>query len=140
MPTPTLLHPIPVKLRKSDHTFTAAWDENFREPVGQVRRKQRPIELVAQVKRKRIEQVIATEGGKSEHADGYLLFLAGDLERKKVTIETGDRIVEIGSGERAQAVDYYVVQVTGRGHYPEHYGHTMIKAFFQDREPSRHRD
>jgi hypothetical protein len=140
MPTPMLLHPIPVKLRKSDRAFTAAWDENFREPVGQVRRKQRPIELVAQVKNIRVENVVLKEGGKSEHADGYLLFLASDLERRKVTIETGDRIVEIGSGSRTREVDYYVVQVTGRGHYPEHFGHTMIKAFFQDREPSRHRE
>jgi hypothetical protein len=140
MPTPTLLHPIPVKIRKADREQTAVWDENFREPVGQVRRKQNPIELIAQVKNKKEDRAVATEGGTSLQSDGYLLFLWRDLINADVTIEQGDRVVEIGSGDSRREVDYYIFETTGRGHYPEHGGHTLLKAFYQDRAPANVRN
>lgn len=140
MPTPTLLHPIPVKLRKADKKFTAAWDENFREPVGQVRRKQRPIELLAQIKNTKVDVATTTEGGVTLQSDGYLLFLWSDLIAAGVQIEQGDRIVEIGADDGLREVDYYIIQTTPRGHYPEHGGPTLLKAYFQDRESAQHRE
>ena len=140
MPTPRLLHRTLVKIRKANRQQTAIWDENFREPIGQVRRKQNPIELYAQVKNKKIDTAESTEGGVSLQSDGYLLFLWRDLINADVMIEQGDRIEEIGENDARREVDYYIVQTTPRGHYPEHGGPTMLKAFFQDREPSRHRE
>ena len=140
MPTPRLLHPIPVKIRKADREQTAVWDENFREPIGQVRRKQRPIELIAQIKNKIEARAVATSGGVTLQSDGYLLFLWRDLINADVTIDNGDRIVEIGDKDSKRDVDYYIFETTGRGHYPQHGGHTMLKAFFQDRAPSNVRN
>jgi hypothetical protein len=140
VPIPNLLHPIPVQLRKSDKEFTAAFDENFREPVGQVRRKQRPIDLRAQIKSTKIDVAVATEGGVQLESDGYLLFLYPDLVKAGVTIEQGDRIIKIGFGDSARDVDYYVIRATPRGHYPEYGGPTMLKAYFQDREAAQHRE
>lgn len=140
MPTPRLLHPVPVELRKADRKFTAAYDENLREPVGQVRRKQKPIKLTAQVKIKDTDATTATEGGEQRQSNGYMLFLTADLKKKGVTIDIGDRVVKIGTGDNAREVDYYIVKFHWRGHYPEHGGPTMVKAFFEDRQPSRYRE
>jgi hypothetical protein len=141
MPTPRLLHPIPVEIRKADKKFTAAYDENLREPVGQVRRKQKPIKLRAQLKIKDTDSPSAAEGGVNEMTTGgYLLFLTADLKKAQVEIERGDRIVKLGEGDNGREVDYYITKLYWRGHYPEHGGPTMLKAFFQDRSPSRQRE
>ena len=137
MATPRLLHPIKVFLRKADKEETAVWDEKLKEPIGQVRRKQKPIKLTAQIGKGSADRSVATEGGTSEKSDGYLLFLTSELKLKKVTIEIGDRVIQIGEGDSEREVDYYLLRLAWRGHYPEHRGHTMLKAFFEDRQSSR---
>jgi hypothetical protein len=140
MPMPRLIHPIPVEIRKADRKFTAAYDDNFREPVGQVRRKQKPIKLRAQLKIKDTDAATATAGGVQEQSNGYLLFLTADLKRAGVTIEIGDRVVKLGEGDNAREVDYYITKFYWRGHYPAAGGPTLLKAFFMDRQPSRQRE
>lgn len=140
MPTPRLLHPIPVWLRKADRKFVAAYDENFAEPVGQMRRKQRPIKLSAQLKIKDTDDPDQAPAGVSERSVGYLLFLTADLKKKQVTIDRGDRVVQLGDGDNGREVDYYITKLQWRGHYPEHGGPTLLKAFFEDRQPSRLRE
>jgi hypothetical protein len=140
MATPRLQHPVNIYLRKADKGETAVWDEKLKEPVGQVRRKQKPIKLRAQIGKGSADRAVATEGGTSEKSDGYLLFLTRELKTAKVTIEVDDRIVQIGEGDSAREVDYYVIRLAWRGHYPEHRGHTLLKAFFEDRQSSRVRD
>lgn len=140
MATPRLNHPVPVYLRKADKTETAVYDSKLKEPVGQVRRKQKPIKLRAQIGKGTADRSVATEGGTSEKSDGYLLFLTRELKTAKVEIEVGDRVVQIGEDDSKREVDYYVIRLAWRGHYPEHRGHTMVKAFFEDRQSSRVRD
>ncbi len=140
MATPRLLNPVKVFLRKLDKEETAAVDDKLKEPIGQYRRKQKPIKLTAQIGKGSADRAVATEGGKSEKSDGYLLFLTRDLKVAKVTIEIGDRVVQIGEGASERQVDYYIIRLAWRGHYKEHRGHTMVKAFFEDRQSSRVRD
>lgn len=140
MPTPRLLHPIPVWIRKADRKFTAAFDENFGEPVGQVRRKQKPIKLRAQLKIKDTDDPNQLGHGVAERSVGYMLFLTSDLKRAQVTIDRGDRIVQLGEDPNGREVDYYVTKLQWRGHYPEHGGPTLLKAWFMDRQPSRLRE
>ena len=137
MPVPNLLHPIPIKLRKADRTFTAAYDEGFKEPVGQVRRKQKPIKLVAQINENESDAARATEGGVQKEGDGYALFRTRDLTAARVTLEDGDRIVEIGEGDKRREVDFYIFRFRHMGHYQGPGGSTLLRAYYHDRSPSR---
>ncbi|KKN36508.1 hypothetical protein LCGC14_0772940 [marine sediment metagenome] len=136
MPTPRLLHPVPVELRKKDVARTIM-DDNYSEPVGQVHRKQKPVKLVAQHMIKKEKMAVATEGGVQEESDGYLLFRTSDLRDKKCDVERGDRIVSMGGSKNQRTTNFYIVKLQFIGHYPEHGGATLLKAFYQDRQPSR---
>jgi len=136
---PRLLHPIPVWLRKADREFTAAYDHNLREPVGQVRREQKPIKLVAQISVGNADDPKASQGGVVEDSDGYLLFLTRDLKRAKVEVDRGDRVIKIGEGDNEREVDYYITKLKWMGHYPHAGGPTMVRAYFEDRHPSHQR-
>jgi hypothetical protein len=134
---PRLLHPVPVFIRKKDVEFTAAYDHNLHEPIGQVRREQKPIRLMAQVRINDTDAAQATQGPITETSTGYLLFLTRDLDDARITIERGDQIVQIGEDDFAREVDYYIIKTQWRGHYPRAKGPTLMKAFFEDRHPSR---
>lgn len=137
---PRLLHPVPVYLRKKDLEYTAEYDDNLHEPIGQVRREQKPIRLRAQVKINDTDEASATQGSVNERSEGYLLFLTRELNAAKLVIERGDRVVQIGDGDNAREVDYYITKFQWRGHYPRAQGPTLLKAFFEDRHPSRLRN
>lgn len=139
MPLPNLIHPVPVYIRQIDRTFTAVQDANLHEPIGQARRFQKPKKLRAQVRIQDTDAPNSSEGGVVEGSNGYLLFLTRDLKRERVTIQRGDRVVQIGDGDDARETDYYLTKMQWRGHYPNHKGPTMLKAFFRDRKPSRQR-
>lgn len=139
MPTPRLIHPIPVFIRQIQRSLTAQ-DDDAHEPVGQARRKQKPIKLMGQIKTfDPTDAPDASSGGVTEHSSGYILFRTHDLKHLRITLQRGDRIVQIGEGKFADEVDYYITQKPRRGHYPEHRGATLQKFFFSDRKPSRQR-
>lgn len=135
MPTPRLLHPVPVELRKKDVARTIM-DDNYSEAVGQVRRKQKPIQLVAQHMIKKEKMAAATEGGVQEESEGYLLFRTSDLRDKETDVVRGDRIVSMGAAKNKRETNFYIIKLQFIGHYPEHAGATMVKAFYMDRQPS----
>lgn len=139
MPTPRLLHPVPVYLRQIDRKFTAKYDHVLKEPIGQARRDQAPIKLRAQVHIGTTDDPRPSQGGVTETSDGYLLFLVSDLKAAGVTIDRGDRIVQIGEGDGQRETDLYITRMQWRGHYPQHRGPTMVKCYFEDRHPSRQR-
>lgn len=140
MPTPRLLHRTPVYLRKIDREFTAVMDDNLHEPVGEVRREPKPIRLECQHQpNSKDDPRVASSGGIALESDGYCLFLTSELRAAKVTIEDGDRIVQIGDEPNDFTVNYYIVKVKPMGHYRQHGGATMLRAYYEDREPSRHR-
>jgi hypothetical protein len=136
---PRLIHPIPVYLRKIDRDQTAVQDENLSEPIGQVRHDQKPTRLVAQIKRERSQRPVASEGGVIEESDGYMTFRTHDLRVARVTIERGDRVVQIGDAPNDSVVDYYFQRSMELGHYPFARGNTLIRWYFEDRQPSRQR-
>lgn len=136
---PNLIHPIPVFLRQSERELTAVQDDNLHEPVGQVRRPQSPIRLLAQVSWGKDEDQDAVEGGRAGSSDGYLLFRTSDLRSKHVTLAIGDRVTQIGDGNAAQQTDLYFVSFKWMGHYPDQRGASLVRAYFEDRSPSRER-
>lgn len=140
MPNPRLIHPIPVYIRQKDVDYTAAYDHNLREPIGQVRREQKPVRLVAQIQEGLTDRARAEIGGVSENSDGYILFRTSDLYDKRFDIQRGDRIVQIGEGRNQRNVDYYIVALKYMGHYQSAKGATLVRAYYEDRHPSRLRD
>jgi len=138
MPIPTLIHPIPVYLRKSDKVNTAVMDPILHEPVGQVRR-ETSIKLRAQVQWGLDRTQQSSDMTVEASSDGYLLFLTSDLAVAHVTLNIGDRIIKIGEGVVALDVDLYIVSFRWMGHYPDQRGPTLVRSYFADRSPSRQR-
>lgn len=136
---PNLLHKTPVYIRQIDRKFTAGYDDNLHEPVGQARREKKPIRLEAQVKIGDTSAPKASAGGVVEDSEGYCLFRVFDLKNAGITLDRGDRIVQIGDGNGKRMTDYYLTKFVYLGHYANHGGPTLIKAFFEDRKPSRQR-
>lgn len=139
MRRPRLLHPIPVFLRKAQRTLTAIYDENLREPVGQVQRQQVPIQLSAQIGKPRVMPMSA-DGGVIEHADGYLLFRTYDLREADTSVERGDQVVQIGVSPNDRIVDYFITKIEYLGHNQNYGGPTLLKAFYEDRQPSQQKE
>lgn len=141
MPTPRLIHPVPVYIRKIDRAQTAEWDDNLHEPIGEVRRDEVPIKLHAQHQpnEESTPRVSFAAGGVILESDGYLLFRTSDLRDADVELEDGDRVVQMGDPPNDREVDFYLGKMKPMGHYPQHGGATLIRAYYADREPSRHR-
>jgi len=133
---PRLLHPINVLIKKADRLQTF-YDQDLHEPIGQVRRPQKPVVVWAQIKVLESDDPKASVGGVLENTRGYILLRTADLLNKHFTVERGDQIIQIGEGDYAREVDYYITRLQQRGHYPRAKGHTLIKAWFADRHPSR---
>jgi hypothetical protein len=134
---PSLIHPIPVYLRQIDRKLTAVQDDNLHEPVGQVRRPPAPVRLYAQVSWGRDKDQEQAEGGRAGSADGYLLFRTSDLRAARVVLDVGDRVTQIGDGTAAQETDLYLVGFKWMGHYQDQHGASLVRAYFEDRTPSR---
>lgn len=137
---PRLIHPIAVYIRKKEVEFTAVMDDNLHEPVGQVRRPKKPVKLMCQHKSMSADELRAAFGGAIEQAGGYCLFLTADLTKARVTIESGDRIIQIGDSPNKLDVDYYINRLQHLGHYHFANGPTLLRAYYEDREPTRHRE
>jgi hypothetical protein len=114
-------------------------DDNLNEPIGQVRRDQKPVRLVAQHQPNVDERAGITSGNVVEESDGYLLFLTKDLRAARVTLQRGDRIVQMGDAPNDWETDLYLVRFKRMGHYPGHGGPTLLRAYYADRHPSRQR-
>jgi hypothetical protein len=129
---PRLIHPVQITIEQVDKPATL-YDKDAREPVQQVARKT-PVTLPGQVSYGSSSDFSPSATGPQSGEDGYVAFLARELERRDVTLVVGDRIRHIGKNEH----DAYVTRVQPRGHYPE-YGHTYIRAYFADRQPAKRR-
>lgn len=131
MPTPNLIHPIPVELEQIDRTSTV-YDEDAREPVQVIARDTKKT-LKAQVLWGGHEEASSRKGGLQEGDRGYLLFRQKDLTAQGVDLAVGDRFAKIGLIK----TDVYISRLEPLGHYPSAGGHTLMKAYFADRAPSR---
>jgi hypothetical protein len=131
MPIPNLIHPVPIIVEKISRS-TTFYDEDAREPVQFA---DRPVEtkIDGQVKWFDENELAATKSGPAEGSSGYVLFRQIDLTAKSLELEQNDRFTKIG----LRTTDVYVTALRPVGHYPDQAGHTMIKAYFADRQPSR---
>lgn len=128
---PTLIHPVRVRLERIDKSRTV-YDESTRAPVQQATRKP-VIELQGQVKYGTSKEITYETAGTRESESGYVLFRTRDLEAVEVTLSIGDRITKIGAVEH----DAYIIRLEPKGHYGDLGGATLIKAYFEDRQPGK---
>lgn len=131
MPIPRLIHPVPIVLEQID-TATTLYDEDAREPIQFAARPTR-VDLQAQVKFTSDIDEVNTPGGTVQTASGYLLFRKIDLEAKNITLRLEDRFAKIGTVD----TDVYITRFRPVAYYPDQGGHTMVKAFFDARQPSK---
>lgn len=131
---PRLLHPVPVQIEQANRGATV-YDEDARESVGQVA-VDAVVTINGQVKYGSSKQLDYQSGaGVQENEKGYVLFRQRDLNAASITLQPSDRIIKIGSVVH----DVYISRLMPTGHYGEHGGNTLVKAFFEDRQPSNHR-
>lgn len=131
-PYPRLLHPVSVEIEQIDRGATN-YDEDAREPIQQAARKA-VVTLPGQASYGSSSSLGHGSGGPQEGEGGYVLFRARDLEANSVTLQPDDRIIKVGNVDH----DVYITRLQPAGHYPP-YGHTLVKAFFSDRQPVKHR-
>jgi len=129
---PRLLHPVTVLIEQIS-TTTTAYDPDTREPIQQAARAA-SISLKCQVKYGASKETSYESGGIREGERGYALFRQRDLDNASVTLAPNDRITKIGRVEH----DVYITRLEPLGHYPG-YANTLVKAYFADRQPSKHR-
>ncbi len=136
MPNPRLLHPILVTIQQIDHTETLLNDPFLRQSVGPIGRSSN-VQLYAQIEDMYSNRAVMTDAGLEQHFDGYALFRTVDLQDASITLKVGDRISVIGEGVNARAKNVYIIKLEYLGHYPNATGATLLKAYYQDRSPSR---
>lgn len=131
MVLPNLIHPVPVIIEQWVAGETI-YDEDTREPIQQAARSVRQT-VNGQVSWTLKDDVIIAEGGTRLSADGYVLFRYVDLSAAGVTLQKQDAIKKIGWMD----VNVYIIAMKPCGHYPDQNGASMVKAYFNDRAPSR---
>lgn len=129
MPIPNLLHPVPIDVVSIDSANTVQ-DDNHRESVQQSVTTS-TLGVPGQVKWFS-EEMEVDAGGRKVKATGYVLFRYLDLTARGVTLKFNNRFTKIGN----TICLVFVVGFTPAGHYPDQGGATMVKAFFNDRQPA----
>lgn len=129
---PRLLHPVLVTLEQSSISNTL-YDEDAREPMQQSAYST-PVTIQGQVQYGSSREQSFRFGGIREEESGYVLFRKLDLDGNSITLKINDRITNIGNIEH----DCYITRLEPLGHYSA-FGNTMVKAYFSDRQPGKHR-
>lgn len=128
---PNLLHPVKIIVEVLDIQSTI-YDEETREPIKQAIHANAK-EVNGQVAWEIKDRDVITEGGARLDSTGYILFRYVDLNSAGITLKLQDRIKKIGW----QDVNLYIVSLKPTGHYGDQNGATLVKAYFNDRSPSR---
>lgn len=131
MPIPNLIHPVTIEIQQKDSADTE-FDEDAREPVQFITRDQ-TVTCPGQVNWGASMDASHSRGGAGEDADGYVLFRYVDLNERSITLQREDRIISIGG----VAANVYIKKLRPTGHYPDVDGPTLLRAYFEDRQPSR---
>lgn len=129
MPTPRLIHPVPIVIETMNRAATLM-DDDYREPIQQAARNA-AITVSGQVWWGEDKGLYNVEEGPVLQSDGNVLFRYKDLAAAGLsTLKLGDRFTKLGT----IAVDVYVIKVQPMGHYPSAGGPTLLKAFFRERQ------
>ena len=131
MVLPNLIHPCDIVIAQiiRGETF---YDEDAREPIQQADREVE-VTVPGQPSWIRTEEYQVTKGGTRINASGYVLFRKVDLDAISIEIQESDQIKKMGHVE----TNVYVVATEWLGHYPDQDGPALIKAYFEDRSPSK---
>lgn len=133
---PNLLHPVPVTIKQLSRAASVV-DPDYQEPVQQAVLGPAVV-APGQVKWGMDERLRASLIGPEQESEGYILFRRIDLRALGIAeLKQNDRIVAIGVGPNARAVDLYITGLRFEGHYPDQGGAALVKAFFRDRNPSK---
>jgi hypothetical protein len=130
-PLPNLIHPIDVKIQQINIAATI-YDEETREPIQKAARSATTT-VKGQILWGKSENLKASAGGSEEQADGYVLFRYKDLIAKSIVLQLNDRFIKMGHVD----TDVYITSIQPLGHYPDQNGPALVKAYFQDRQPSK---
>lgn len=130
---PRLLHPVDVQIEQIN-TGTTRYDEDAREPIQQAARNT-TVTIKGQAKYGSSKNADYESGGLRENERGYILFREKDLSAASVTLAINDRIKKVGRVNH----DSYITRLEPTGHYGQFGGNTLVKAYFEDRQPSKHR-
>ncbi|KKN79938.1 hypothetical protein LCGC14_0334460 [marine sediment metagenome] len=133
MPNPNLIHPVPVQIQQIDRSETFM-DPDAREPIQHAAR---TVTVTVQGQPRWNSQLLKghDRGGSTETSLGYVLFRLSDLNAQSVVLQVNDRFKKIGSVN----TDVFIVRLEFQGHYPDQDGPTLVKAHFEDRQPSKQR-
>ena len=131
MPLPRLIHPVPILIRLSDDDETF-FDDDAREPVQKMARKP-TVQLDGQVRWPRSVDPDPVNAGDVKDSRGYILFRQKDIDDAGVVLSKGDNIIKIGKLDSNE----YINEFEPLGHYPDQGGHTLLKAYYAGRAPSR---
>jgi hypothetical protein len=135
MPNPNLIHPIPVVVQRHNRA-KQVMDDEAREPLHGARTSAADVvNIDAQVSWGTRGRVQNEAGGVEEKSDGYILCRTSDLRTKGGPFKRGDKIVTIGTGDNALAVELFITQMDPMGHWPDQGGSSLLKFMFSDRKP-----
>lgn len=151
MPTPNLIHPIPVTILRQDRTQTI-FDPRARAPIRSlVHKGESPgapaesLDLEAQVNFNdgHIQKSKFPAGGKERESIGYLLFRVVDLVSAGVATDNGDGTItfSIAEGDRITRIGYrrtnfFVTFFRDVAGYDDVAGLTLLEVNFMDRNPA----
>jgi hypothetical protein len=130
---PRLLHPVPVIVEQVSIPETA-YDLDAREPVQQAARLA-SVTIPGQAKYGSSKELSYESSGPQAGERGYVLFRQRDLDSRGIVLAVNDRITKVGRTDH----DSYITRLEPTGHYAEFGGNTLVKAYFADRQPSKHR-
>jgi hypothetical protein len=90
------------------------------------------------------ERRIFGRGNDRRQSHGYVLFRLVDVRAAanragfgQYRLKQNDRFLKFGVGPNAVETDLYIVDLRYSGHYPDQGGASLVKAFFEDRNPSK---
>ena len=135
MTVPNLIHPVRCVLRQTRKDVTS-YDDDAREAIQKVNRNKDTV-IQGQPRFNKgafgTGRANFTRGGQQEDGSGYILFRQFDLNVLCIDLQAGDQVVQIGWME----VDLYIRRLQPTGHYTAGHGATLIKAYIEDRAPTR---
>ena len=131
MSTPNLIHPVPIIIQQIDKD-TTLYDEDYREPIQQSRRKAR-VTVPGQVAWGADTRLVTNRAGVESSSTGYIIFRYIDLDAQSIVLQLDDRIISLGGVE----ADLYVISFRPMGHHVDRQKPTLLKALFADRHPMR---
>lgn len=133
MVQPNLIQRIPIQIEQIDLGGTFM-DPDAREPVQQATRTT-TVTVDGQPRWSSQKAKGHEPGGRTESSTGYVLFRLFDLSAVGITLEINDRIKKIGGLD----TDVFIERLEFTGHYEDQNGATLVKAHFEDRQPSKQR-